>query len=239
MGRRRPRHPPVGAARDGQDHFRGRVAAHLRCPPRARLDGPLAGMGHLGDMRCVSPSTRRAGTRRRSSSWTRSTLSGTRRNSAITMSSTAPRSWPRCSNASMVRKAAKALSSSGPATSRQARRRTRPCRPPRQARPHSFARPGEPERHLALAPTGLFPDADLSDLAARTDGRNGASLEQLVRQGRRWARRQRRGLALDDLVAELPAQVTLPDTLFAQGALSAAEVREPDGATTSTEARRR
>jgi len=58
---------------------------------------------------------------------------------------------------------------------------------------------------------GLLPDADLSGIAARTDGWNGASLEQLVRQGRRRARRQRRGLALDDLVAELPAQVALPD----------------------------
>lgn len=58
---------------------------------------------------------------------------------------------------------------------------------------------------------GLLAHADLSDLAARTDGWNGASLEQLVRQGRRRARRQRRGLTLDDLVAELPAEVPLPE----------------------------
>lgn len=59
----------------------------------------------------------------------------------------------------------------------------------------------------------LLPDADLSGIAAKTEGWNGASLEQLVRQARRLARRQRRGLMLDDIVAELPAQFALPDEI--------------------------
>jgi ATP-dependent Zn protease len=57
---------------------------------------------------------------------------------------------------------------------------------------------------------GLLSDVGLSDIAAKTEGWNGASLEQLVRQARRLARRQRRGLVLDDLVAELPSPVPIP-----------------------------
>lgn len=57
---------------------------------------------------------------------------------------------------------------------------------------------------------GLLLDADLSGIAAATEGWSGASLEQLVRQARRLARRQRRGLVLDDLVAELPSPVPIP-----------------------------
>lgn len=56
----------------------------------------------------------------------------------------------------------------------------------------------------------LLHDADLSGIAAKTEGWNGASLEQLVRQARRLARRQRRALVLDDLTAELPAEFALP-----------------------------
>jgi ATP-dependent Zn protease len=57
---------------------------------------------------------------------------------------------------------------------------------------------------------GLLADADLSSIAARTEGWNGASLEQLVRRGRRKARRERRGLVLEDLAAELPERVAIP-----------------------------
>ncbi|NGO54560.1 AAA family ATPase [Allomesorhizobium camelthorni] len=66
---------------------------------------------------------------------------------------------------------------------------------------------------------GLLPGAELSAIAARTDGWNGASLEQLVRQGRRRARRARRDLTLDDLVAELPVRVAIPEDVRRRSAL--------------------
>ncbi|MEO3998903.1 AAA family ATPase [Mesorhizobium sp. CAU 1732] len=66
---------------------------------------------------------------------------------------------------------------------------------------------------------GLLPGANLSGIAARTDGWNGASLEQLVRQGRRRARRARRDLTLEDLVAELPVRVAIPEDLRRRSAL--------------------
>jgi ATP-dependent Zn protease len=57
---------------------------------------------------------------------------------------------------------------------------------------------------------GALADVNLSGIAATTEGWSGASLEQLVRQGRRRARRDRRELVLDDLVAELPSTVPVP-----------------------------
>lgn len=60
---------------------------------------------------------------------------------------------------------------------------------------------------------GLLPLANLSEVAARTEGWNGASLEQLVRQARRTARRARRDMMVDDLVSSLPAPVMLPEAL--------------------------
>lgn len=66
---------------------------------------------------------------------------------------------------------------------------------------------------------GLLPGADLSGIAARTDGWSGASLEQLVRQGRRRARRARRELAIDDLVAELPIRVAIPEDVRRRSAI--------------------
>jgi cell division protease FtsH len=60
---------------------------------------------------------------------------------------------------------------------------------------------------------GLLPGADLSEVAARTEGWNGASLEQLVRQARRLARRARRDMTVDDLLCGLPAPVELPEAL--------------------------
>jgi len=59
----------------------------------------------------------------------------------------------------------------------------------------------------------LLPGADLSEVAARTEGWNGASLEQLVRQARRLARRGRREMTVDDLVSGLPAPVAFSDAL--------------------------
>lgn len=66
---------------------------------------------------------------------------------------------------------------------------------------------------------GLLPDADLSGIAAATAGWNGASLEQLVRQGRRVARRQRRDLTLDDLSGGLPVRVAIPDEMRRRAAV--------------------
>ncbi|TIM76597.1 AAA family ATPase [Mesorhizobium sp.] len=57
---------------------------------------------------------------------------------------------------------------------------------------------------------GMLVDADLSEVAGRTEGWNGASLEQLVRQARRRARRARRDMTLNDLASELPALVPIP-----------------------------
>ena len=60
---------------------------------------------------------------------------------------------------------------------------------------------------------GQLPHADLSGIAGRTEGWNGASLEQLVRDARRKARRARREMTIDDLLSGLPAAVALPDAL--------------------------
>lgn len=57
---------------------------------------------------------------------------------------------------------------------------------------------------------GSLVDADLSEIGAKTEGWSGASLEQLVRQARRRARRGRRELLLDDLLEELPIRAPLP-----------------------------
>lgn len=66
---------------------------------------------------------------------------------------------------------------------------------------------------------GLLPGQDLSEVAARTDGWNGASLEQLVRQARRKARRARRDITADDLVSGLPASVAFSDALLRRTAV--------------------
>ncbi|ESZ11021.1 AAA family ATPase [Mesorhizobium sp. M0923] len=59
---------------------------------------------------------------------------------------------------------------------------------------------------------GLLVGADLSSVVRRTEGWSGAALEQLVRQGRRRARRERRSLLLE-IAAELPALVSLPEKM--------------------------
>lgn len=66
---------------------------------------------------------------------------------------------------------------------------------------------------------GLLLDTDLSGIAAKTEGWNGASLEQLVRQARRRARRERREMALDDLSAELPSPVPIPPEMRRRAAV--------------------
>lgn len=59
----------------------------------------------------------------------------------------------------------------------------------------------------------LLAKVDLSEIAARTEGWNGASLEQLVRQARRLARRARRRMTVDDLMSGLPKPVAFPEAL--------------------------
>lgn len=75
--------------------------------------------------------------------------------------------------------------------------------------PDAMGREGILRWHLQ----GLLAKADLSEIAARTEGWNGASLEQLVRQARRLARRARRDMTVDDLASGLPAPVALPEAL--------------------------
>lgn len=61
-----------------------------------------------------------------------------------------------------------------------------------------------------------LPDLNLGPLAAISEGRTGAEIEQLVRQARRSARRDKRQLALHDLVNEIrgTAQLMSPETLW-------------------------
>ena len=95
-----------------------------------------------------------------------------------------------------------------------ARCRARPGRSSRPPCSHPTAGPGgkrgHPSRwHLQ----GQLPGVDLADVAARTEGWNGASLEQLVRQARRLARRGRREMTVGDLLSGVPEPVTLPEAL--------------------------
>lgn len=90
-------------------------------------------------------------------------------------------------------------------------------------------RPGRLDRHVIIplpdadGRTGILrwhlqgslADDDLSHVVERTAGWSGAALEQLVRQGRRTARRGRRKMRLGDLAEELPALIPVPaDTLW-------------------------
>jgi cell division protease FtsH len=58
---------------------------------------------------------------------------------------------------------------------------------------------------------GQLADRALTEVSSRTEGWTGASLEQLVRQARRLARRARRELTIDDLVSGLPTRMQLPE----------------------------
>ncbi len=76
--------------------------------------------------------------------------------------------------------------------------------------PDNAARDGILRFHLKQNLVG----ADLSVVVERTAGMSGAWLEDVVRQARRSARRQRRELEVSDLVAALPDLVAIsPDTL--------------------------
>ncbi len=72
--------------------------------------------------------------------------------------------------------------------------------------PDAHAREGILRFHLKSDLDG----EDLAPVIDRTEGMAGAWLEALVRQGRRTARRQRRDMQLADLLAALPARVSMP-----------------------------
>nr|WP_246251664.1 AAA family ATPase [Mesorhizobium camelthorni] len=57
---------------------------------------------------------------------------------------------------------------------------------------------------------GALAAADLTEIAKRSEGWSGASLEKLVRDARRRARRSHRPIALEDLHSEFPTMVPLP-----------------------------
>ena len=57
---------------------------------------------------------------------------------------------------------------------------------------------------------GELADADLTKVTLRCLGQTGAAVEQLVRSARRRARADRRGLAMEDLIAELDTIQPLP-----------------------------
>jgi ATP-dependent Zn protease len=66
---------------------------------------------------------------------------------------------------------------------------------------------------------GNLAHEDLSQVATRTEGWNGASLEQLVRQARRRVRRERREMTLHDLEVELPVLVPIPPEMRRRAAV--------------------
>lgn len=72
--------------------------------------------------------------------------------------------------------------------------------------PNADAREGILRFHLC----GDLDGVDLRPVIDRTEGMAGAWLEALVRQGRRAARRQRREIQITDLLAALPARVSMP-----------------------------
>lgn len=75
--------------------------------------------------------------------------------------------------------------------------------------PDAFARVGILRHHLGDA----LPDAALPDIAIRLEGATGAAIEQLARDARRIARRARRPLLVEDVLASLPERVRLSDDM--------------------------
>lgn len=76
--------------------------------------------------------------------------------------------------------------------------------------PDRDARKGILRHHLG----GALPGTDLTEAAERLEGATGAAIEQVVRDGRRIARRERRELRMHDLTAALPPRRHLSDADF-------------------------
>lgn len=97
----------------------------------------------------------------------------------------------------------------------------------------ALLRPGRLDRHIQIplpdemARVGILrwhlgealPAADLTAVAQRTQGWSGAGLEQLVRDARRIARRQRREIVVEDLFAPLPVTPTISPALLRRAAI--------------------
>lgn len=81
--------------------------------------------------------------------------------------------------------------------------------------PDAEARNGILKFHLK----GDLDGVDLAPVVNGTQGMAGAWLEALVRNGRRTARRDRRELKLDDLMAALPARAQMPAEALARSAI--------------------
>lgn len=98
------------------------------------------------------------------------------------------------------------------------------CNHPNRLDP-ALLRPGRFDRHVriplpgATAREGILrhhlgdclTDDDLTVIVRRSKGWSGATLERLVRDARRFARRTRRPMTVGDLEAALPVRVALPD----------------------------
>ncbi|MBO1905318.1 AAA family ATPase [Microvirga sp. 3-52] len=76
--------------------------------------------------------------------------------------------------------------------------------------PDPEARKGILRHHLG----GALPGADLTEAAERLEGTSGAVIEQVVRDARRIARRERRDLGMHDLTAALPPRRHLSQADF-------------------------
>lgn len=81
--------------------------------------------------------------------------------------------------------------------------------------PYAEARAGILKYHLK----GELDGVDLEPVVSRTQGMAGAWLEALVRNARRTARRARRDLLVDDLLAALPARAPMPAEALARSAV--------------------
>uniref|UniRef100_A0A9E8A7H8 AAA family ATPase n=1 Tax=Bosea sp. NBC_00436 TaxID=2969620 RepID=A0A9E8A7H8_9HYPH len=91
----------------------------------------------------------------------------------------------------------------------------------------AILRPGRLDRHIriplpdASARVGILrhhfgdalPETALPDIAERLEGATGAAIEQLARDARRTARRARRALLVEDVLASLPERVRLSDDM--------------------------
>lgn len=101
------------------------------------------------------------------------------------------------------------------------------CNHPNRLDP-ALLRPGRFDRHVriplpgATAREGILrhhlgdclTDDDLTVIVSRSEGWSGATLERLVRDARRFARRARRPMTVGDLEAALPVRVALPDAVL-------------------------
>ena len=94
-------------------------------------------------------------------------------------------------------------------------------RPGRLERIIEIPLPDEAARHgiLRYHLRGDLGGVDLSPVVERSQGMAGAWLEALIRQARRTARRARRDMVIDDLLAALPTREPMPAQVLAMSAV--------------------